>query len=128
MKYDLKFMKSKIGKFTYKKTAKFSEFFIPTVVLTSKRKKEFYKLAEVLVDLNKFRVAPEVRISLELKFYFSGKCNCDIDNLCKTTLDFLQDKGVFKNDKQVKHLDANVLENMLLNGVYTKITTITRKH
>ena len=91
-------------------------------------KKEFYKLAEVLVDLNKFRVAPEVRISLELKFYFSGKCNCDIDNLCKTTLDFLQDKGVFKNDKQVKHLDANVLENMLLNGVYTKITTITRKH
>lgn len=47
-------------------------------------------------------------LSISIDFYFADKRHGDIDNHIKAILDGLQYGGAFKNDRQVKRVEAEI--------------------
>lgn len=70
----------------------------------SKEAKNYKKEILYLCQKNKFNIAINYLIELDIKIFKKNKRERDVDNYLKITFDSLQDAGVFQNDNLIKKL------------------------
>ena len=80
-----------------------------------KRKKLFCNNFNLSIVNKKSIIQHPIYISV--KFFFVESCNSDLDNLLKSVCDALQKSKYIVNDKQIKKINAEIIENTLIDGI-----------
>lgn len=66
----------------------------------------------------------DYNLHADIVFHFAQKCNYDIDNLLKSLFDSIQCAGIIKNDKQIKKMYVEILEDSLIEGISLKLVKL----
>lgn len=56
-------------------------------------------------------------LGIDIAFYFEGEYLGDIDNLLKSLFDAMQKDHYLVNDRQIRVVKAEIIENSLLQGI-----------
>jgi len=79
------------------------------------KKKKFNREAVEFFKNKKWRKETG-NIRLSAIFHFYNNCSCDIDNLAKSLLDSMNGI-IYRDDKQIKKLLLEIIENSFIEGI-----------